>query len=215
MMKTLTRRNGFLRFLLPVAAGLVLMLFTGCEDDGGNLADGHDFGLNDPSLYVAMGDSITAAGWPAILAAQLGATVVNHSSGGARSSVGAGAVSGVLNRYKPGFLLILYGANDVINGENPEVTIANLRAMIVSAKVSQTIPVVGTLTPMSASHALYAGGANVLSSRIRSLAAEEGVAVADLEAGFGGDPSLIQGDGLHPTAAGSGRIASIFQSVIR
>jgi lysophospholipase L1-like esterase len=194
---------------------LVIAGVTGCESDGGGLGDGHDFGANDPSLYVAMGDSITAAGWPSVLAGKLGQPVVNRGVPGARSDQGAASVNGTLVRYKPGFLLILYGANDVINGGNYDSTIAYLRSMIRAAKANQTIPVIGTLTPMSASHEIWAESTRELSRRIRVMASEERCAVADLERAFGNNPEYILPDGLHPTAAGTERIASVFYGVIR
>jgi len=188
----------------------VLVIATGCEDDK-SLGDGHDFGDNDPDLYLAMGDSITAAGWPAILAGKLGKPVINYSSGGARSGVGASAVGGLLARYKPGYLLIMYGANDAINGADPDQTIANLQAMIAAARANQTIPVVATVTRMSGSHEAYAEAARNLSSRIRSLG---GAGKADVERSLGTNPDYFQRDGLHPTPAGSERIAATFYSAL-
>ena len=196
-----------------VLAGLVGL--CGCEDDSGNPAAGHDFGTNDPNVYAAMGDSITTYGWPAILAGQLGATVYNSSQGGAPSSTGASSVNGVLSRYKPGYLLILYGANDVIREYGRSSTMGNLRRMIQAAKANQTIPVIGTLTPMRDGHKLWAGSARALNEMIRQMAGEEGVAVADLERAFGDRADLLQPDGLHPTAAGSEVIASTFHGAVR
>ena len=205
----------WLSVLSSIALCLAIAGLTGCEGDSGGLGDGHDFGANDPNLYVAMGDSITAAGWPSILAGKLGAPVVNRGVPGARSDQGAASVNGTLSRYKPGFLLILYGANDVIHGANYDGPIAYLRSMIGAAKANQTIPVIGTLTPMSASHQLWAGGVTEMNRRIRAMASEEGCAVADLEGAFGNNPEYLLPDGLHPTAAGSERIASVFYGVIR
>ena len=87
--------------------------------------------------------------------------------------------------------------------------------MIRAAKASQTIPVIGTLTPMSASHELWAESTKELSRRIRAMAGEERCAVADLGKAFGSNPEYILPDGLHPTAAGTERIASVFYGVIR
>jgi lysophospholipase L1-like esterase len=49
-----------------------------------------------------------------------------------------------------------------------------------------------------------------LNGLIRTLADEEGVDCADLEAEFGSDESLILPDGLHPNAAGAAVIAQTF-----
>lgn len=193
---------------------LIVCLLVGCEGDSGPLGEGHNFGVNDPNLYLAMGDSITAAGWPGILAGKLGSTVINYSTGGARSDAGAAAVNGQLQRH-PGFLLILYGANDVINGHDPSATIENLRYMIRAAKANQTIPVIGTVTPMRGPHQAYDQAGGELSSRIRSLAHAEGAALADVRKAFGNGEGLLRSDGLHPTPAGSEKIASVFYSVLR
>jgi len=202
-------------YLCVVTLCAALAGLTGCESDGGGLGSGHDFGANDPDLYVAMGDSITAAGWPSVLAGKLGQPVVNRGVPGARSDQGAASVNGTLSRYQPGYLLILYGANDVIQGANLDSTIAYLRSMIRAAKANQSIPVIGTLTPMSESHQIWAETAKELSRRIRSMASEERCSVADLEKAFGNNPEYILPDGLHPTAAGTERIASVFYGVIR
>lgn len=202
------------RVLAMVAALVGIVFMAGCENSDDPLGSGHDFGPNDSNVYLAMGDSITAEGWPGILAGKLGKTVVNYSQGGARSGSGAAAVSGQLASRRPGYLLILYGANDAINGQDIEVSANNLRGMIQAAKANRTIPVIGTLTPMTGSHSLYAGAARALSARIRSLGGQEGTRVADLENAFGSNPDYLQGDGLHPTPAGSERIAQVFFSAL-
>src|SRR5450759_560088 len=48
------------RFICGSLLGGLLML-AGCESGNkSHLGDGHDFGRNNPNLYVALGDSITA-----------------------------------------------------------------------------------------------------------------------------------------------------------
>jgi lysophospholipase L1-like esterase len=85
--------------------------------------------------------------------------------------------------------------------------------MIQDAKARQTVPVLGTLTPMTGTHDLWASGVTALNPRIRALAAEEGARLADLEKAFGGSPEqYLQGDGLHPNAAGNEIIARVFGS---
>jgi lysophospholipase L1-like esterase len=209
-------RKMLMSMLMTGCLGAMLVLVAGCEGGGGgSAADGHDFGANDPNLYVAMGDSITAAGYPAHLSGMLGATVINGGTPGAWSDSGAGAVHSALSRYKPGFLLILYGANDTIHEANQDGTINNLRAMIQAAKANQTIPIIGTLTPMIRVHEGWAGRARELSKKIRAMASSEGCRVADLEKAFGHNDSLLQDDGLHPTDAGSQVIAKTFLGRIR
>lgn len=201
------------------ALALGASLFAGCE--GGDGGSSHDFGDNDPNVVVCMGDSITegylvaaADSYPAQLAGIIGKTVHNRGVGGARSSYGASTIDGVLSRYKPGYVLILFGANDVIHGGDQDEVISNLRGMVQRAKDNKTVPVIGTLTPMYAGHSTFNSGAIGLSVRIRAMAAEEGVDVADLEAAFGADESLLLSDGLHPNAASAKVIAETFAGYI-
>jgi lysophospholipase L1-like esterase len=197
-----------------LGCGLAALLLAGCEDGGGGSGNGGDFGNNDPNVYVAMGDSITAGGYPAVLAGMLGKPVINRGVGGAGSADGAARVQGILNSYKPGYLLILYGANDATHGHDPEATIGYLRSIIQTAKANKTVPVIGTLTPMSAEHAAYDAAASSLSAMIRAMAGEEKAAVADLESAFGGRSEYLEADGLHPNAAGTALIAQTFYDAL-
>jgi len=202
--------SSFTRF---VFAAFCILLWNGCENGGGS---DHDFGDNDSSVAVAMGDSITAleggnsTTYPAILGAMTGKTVVNAGSGGATSSAGAGSIAGILSGYKPGYVLILYGANDVISGTGLDNAVANLRSIIAAAKNNKTVPIVATLTPMYFEHEIFNGSAKALSTKIRQMASEEGCAVADLESAFGSNTSYFNDDGLHPNDSGLQVIADCF-----
>jgi lysophospholipase L1-like esterase len=203
----------FIRQLCLIVCALGL---NGCENGGSS----HDFGANNPNVAVAIGDSITAleggnsTTYPALLAQMAGMTVINEGSGGATSGDGAAKVTGVLREYSPGYLLILYGANDVIGGYGIDNAIANLRAIIVTAKNNNTVPVIATITPMCFSHSIFNGSASALNDRIRQLASEEGCDLVDLEAAFGSDTSLFNGDGLHPNDKGLQVIADNFAGAL-
>ncbi len=199
---------------LTVAAAAILM--TGCEGDS-SLGDGYDFGENDANVVVALGDSLTRGGfsgsgasYPAQLSAMIGKTVHNSGSSGEHSYEGATRVRSVLTRHRPGFLLILYGANDIVHGRSTESIIGNLRAIINAARDNQTIPVLGTLPPAYGLHDFMQGAIDGLNERIRQLAAEENVALAPVNAVFGDDPSLFLEDGLHPNEAGNTKLAEAF-----
>ena len=194
-----------------LALALAAPVWTGCEDGGdGSSAD---VGSNDINVAVALGDSITQGGYPSILAGITGKTVVDAGVGGTQASSGAGRIGGLLARHHPGFVLILYGANDIINDVARETTVANLRAMIQAAKGNMTIPVIATLTPMSGSHGIFEPNVEALNEQIRSLASSDGARLANLAGAFG-DPGLIGPDGLHPTSAGNNVIASVFAGKI-
>ena len=202
----------------------LLVLFCGCEDGGGS---GYDFGDNNRDLAVAIGDSITlglaesAPSYPARLSSYWGRPVVNAAGDGEHSSDGAGRVQGLLAQDRPGYLLILYGANDVLHFRDPSGTVENLRAIVRAANANRTRPILATLTPMARSHGIFNGGVIALNAQIRAMASQEGVALVDLERRFGNrdndaDPYTIDADdllmpgGLHPNATGNDLIARAF-----
>jgi len=203
-----------------IIALCALLAFTGCEHS--DSTPPHDFGSNDPNLYVAAGDSITEGdevgvtpgGYPAILASLLGKTVINQGYGGDTTISGMDVVNSALSTYRPGYILIMFGANDVIHSFDTETTIQNLQIMIEAAKTNNTIPVIATVLPMSLRHSIFEGGVEDLNPEIIKLADREGIIVVDLWTAFGTDPSLILDDGLHPTDAGNQVIAKAFYNAL-
>ena len=153
--------------IFGVAMLLLAGCLTGCEDSGGDDGDKGvgDVGSNNPDVYAALGDSITAGGngggdpYPPRLAAMTGKTVINHGVGGESTGGALARVGDILANDKPAALLILLGANDLIGNEGVDNAGANLRSIIQQAKANNTVPVVATLLPMRNVHALWAGGA--------------------------------------------------------
>ena len=201
------------------------VIMTGCEDSGsgGGGSDGsHDFGENDRNLYVAYGDSITygtglggSQSYPAQLSGILGKTVINAGSPGRWASDGVSGISSTLSRQKPGYILVLLGANDIVFGRNTDAIASNLRAIVQAAKNNNTIPIIATLTPVYDGHSFMTGGIDELNPKIKQMAKEEGIRMADLNNAFGDDRSLIQSDGLHPTTAGAAKMAQVFGSILQ
>lgn len=196
-----------------VAAGAV-WLVTGCEP--------YDFGTNSRYVYVAIGDSITSGNdhptivpYPDRLEAMLGRRVVNEGYDGMPSEFGAGVVEFVLETHRPGYLLILYGANDIIFGIDTDELIANLRRLIREARDNKTIPVLATLLPTFDSHEWMAPHVTFTNLRIRELARDEGVFLVDLEWLFDWNPEYILDDGLHPSESGTQLIADSFYEAVR
>lgn len=181
----------------------------------------HDFGDNSPDVYVCFGDSITkgvflsnsAEAYPARLQALLGKTVINEGINGSRSYQGANRVAQVLNRHKPGYLLTLYGVNDIGERSN-EAILKSLRHIIQSARNNKTIPVIATLTPVFGGRAWKEPSVRDLNERIRAMAGEENIPLADLEKAFDWDHSMFP-DGLHPNARGHELIAQTFYEVLK
>lgn len=170
----------------------------------------HYFGDKNPNVLLDLGDSITEHGYPALLDAMTVETVIDAGRGGQTAAEGANVVLSALVLYKPGYLLVLYGANDVIRGHSQNETINALRSIIRTAWSQLTIPIVGTLTPMSGPYIGYLARIEALNEQILQMAAEEGAFVADLYAAFQPDPASLLLEGLHPTAEGSQVIASTF-----
>jgi len=210
---------------LAVAALICLsfLLISGCEDSKSHLGDGHDFGSNSPTLYVAFGDSITYGSgvsaedsYPTKLAGMMMRTVINEGYPGAESYVGADMVQDVLDQYKPGFLLILFGINDLIMGHDEEETIGYLQYICQAAINNKTIPVIATLTPVSGEHHIWASGVDRLNVLIRQMAADMNVAIVDLDTAFNWDTTTyLQDDGLHPNVLGYNLMAVTFYDVVK
>lgn len=205
--------TAWMRLVLLLLAGWL----AGCEDDGGAIGSGHDFGTKDPNVIVALGDSITAGSelpgypaYPAILATKATRTVINAGASSQTSLEGTGRVESLIESYRAGYVFILYGANDIMRGIPREATIAALRSMVVAAKSRDTIPVLATLTPTTGPHSFMSSGINDLNFQIRQLASEQGVTLVDLAGAFGGGAGLILEDGLHPNEAGTDLIAASF-----
>lgn len=212
------KRRTVMWMAMCLAMAGIPMWFAGCEGGGGG-GSSHDFGANDPNVVACVGDSITrgyllgaADSYPAQLAGLTGKTVYNRGVDGARSSYGVSVTGSVLSSYKPGYLLILFGVNDLIHGGSYAAVIADLRTMVQAAKGNSTVPIVGTLTPTYGGHSFV--DVSALNNEIRTMASEEGVSVADLESAFGTDESLILSDGLHPSAAGAAVIARVFAGYV-
>jgi len=207
--------------LATAGAFALVFLATGCEDSQSHLSDGHDFGSNNPALYVAFGDSITygsgvadADNYPTKLAGMMMRTVINEGYPGAESYVGADLVNDILNDYKPGFLLILFGVNDLIMGHDEGETIGYLQYICQAAIDNKTIPVIATLTPVTGEHHAFASGIDRLNVLIRQMAADMNVALVDLDAAFKWDPLYLQEDGLHPNELGYNLMALTFYDVV-
>ncbi len=204
-------------------AALVAVFLTACggDDGGGSSNSAPDFGDNDPNVVVAIGDSITegrcvpaGAPYPSRVAGLTGKTVINQGKCGELTSGGAARIGGVLSKYKPGYVLILYGANDAIFGYGTDAFIDRLRSVIGAVKANKSVAIVGTVLPMYDSHAYAEGRAADYSSAIRSLAREMNVRLADVRKEFGSERSFLLEDGLHPSDSGNQLLAFTFEDDI-
>lgn len=211
-------------YAVPLAALLVAFSFfaAGCLDDSGELGADFDFGDNDKNVVLAMGDSITSGSgnpdtppWPALFAGMVNKTVINEGIGGTQSASGAARINGNLARYKPGYVIIFYGANDAIHSTPVENTEAALRSMVRAAKANRNIPVLANVIHMTGGRMIYNGNVDVINERIQRIASEEGAPLANVDKAISRSPETYLRDGLHPNELGNELIALTFLDVFR
>ncbi len=119
-------------------------------------------------------------------------------------------MNSVLSRHKPGYLPILYGANDLLHAATRQAQSAICVTSSRRRKTIKTVPVISTLTPMTGDYHLWDSGEQRLSNAIRALANEEGAWLVDAAAEFDHDPGYMSIDGLHPNDAGCQLLAHAF-----
>lgn len=187
-------------------------MIIGCESSS---SDGWDFGDNDPNLVACIGDSIThgynseGTPYPSRLASLSGKNILNFGSPGTTTSHGVSIIGSAVAR-KPGYVCILYGANDAIHGRSIDVAKENLRQIITVCKAHQCKPIIATPSKMIRSHSIFDPAAEQMAIAIRQLAKEEGVALVDLYKAFGDGEAFLVSDGLHLNDAGNDLVAQQF-----
>jgi lysophospholipase L1-like esterase len=181
-------------------------------------------GNNYPNLYLGYGDSITYGDGSSdkqgyvlklqnLLGGHLGrAEVKAWGRPGTNSAEGATRTKVTMRWYNPAYLLILYGTNDwqdqTCQNQGPAAcfTIDSLRSMIEDAKDYETLPVLATIIP--GNPARVPAGRNAwnddMNARIKALAGQQNVTLADLNAEFkaAGNLSALFADDVHPNDAG-------------
>ena len=192
-------------------------------------------GTNRPNVYMGFGDSITIGegspdnrgyrpGLEDRLAGFFGrGTVVSEGVDATRSNAGANRIDISLNRARPAYTLILYGTNDFnvldCKVNPPCFTIDSLRDIVLSARGSRSLPILSTIIPANPNGALqpdrnqWVAAMNV---RIRALAKEMSVPLADPEPLFLKDPAFdrLYTDHVHPNNSGYDHIAEAFFAAI-
>jgi len=171
-----------------------------------------------PKTVLVLGDSLSAAhniaadaGWVHLLEVRLGKMeppwrVVNASISGETTLSGRHHLPGLLKTYQPAVLVLELGANDGLRGLPLDAMKDNLAAMIDMARQAHAkVLLLGIELPVNygpryrdALRAVYADLARRKQTALVPFLLE-GVAL---------DPSRMQEDGLHPTAAGEPAVFS-------
>ncbi|MBI5162537.1 MAG: arylesterase [Magnetospirillum sp.] len=164
-----------------------------------------------PVRILAFGDSLTA-GWglpagqsfaeqleKALRAEGLDVTVINAGVSGDTTAGGRARLDWALGD-RPDVAIVELGANDGLRGLDPKQVYANLDAILTRLRAEKVrIVLAGMLVPPNFGRA-YADSFRAVFSR---LAAEHPVVFYPFFLdGVATDPTLNQGDGLHPNAKG-------------
>ena len=181
-----------------------------------------------PPVITVLGDSITAGlglqardAMPAQLQASLtrmgviaqvrAAGVSGDTSGGGLARVNFSVASDTA------LCVVALGGNDLLQGIEPRVTKANLRAILQSLR-SRGIGVV--LVGVGAPPLIGAAYAREFNALYPALAKEFAAPLyPNILAGVGGQRQLMQGDGIHPNAAGAriigGKLAPLVAEALK
>jgi len=165
-----------------------------------------------PKTVLVLGDSLSAAhniaanqGWVHLLEVRLGKMeppwrVVNASISGETTLSGRHHLPALLETYKPSVLVLELGGNDGLRGLPLPAMKENLAAMIDMARQAHArVLLVGIELPVNYGPRYR----EALRGVYVDLARSKGTALVPfLLEKVALDPSLMQADGLHPTAAG-------------
>jgi len=145
-------------------------------------------------------------------------TVRNQGQSGEQTTDGRRRLTGVIAGGAYDVLLLMEGANDLLTADQQKIgpAASNMQFMVRDAKSRGMKVYVGTLPPQDPlaccpRRGSGAGLVGPFNDSLRSMASAEGVPLVDVNSAFNGDTkTLIDFDGLHPTAAGYQKIADTF-----
>ncbi len=174
-------------------------------------------------VLVAFGDSLTAGfgadpgkSYPDYLQRDIdkkgyGWRVMNEGVSGDTTTDGLARLPEVIAQ-KPEIVILELGANDGLRGLPITTTKANLEQMIQQLQAAGARVVLAGMTLPPNYGPDYI---KPFESLYKELASKYKVTLIPfLLAGVGGNPALMQQDGLHPTAAGNRRVAENVMAVI-
>jgi lysophospholipase L1-like esterase len=183
---------------------------------------------------LTMGDSITK-GWPYVVYNQYGtrrgmyqpelerllgtanipSRVYNWGVGGEMTYEGVNRITTVLGSRAADYILIMEGANDVLNGTSSTTTQINIGIMVDKSLQRGVTPIVGTITPNTTKGSLYDNKiTNDYNPKLVSMASQKSVLIADQYGALRPEWAQLNNDQLHPNIAGYKMVARTWYLVI-
>ncbi len=211
---------------------ITAMLFAGCNQKPSattesNTEKSATTEASQQKTILFFGDSLTAGyglddvseAFPGVIqhiidSVKLPYKVVNAGLSGETTAGGVGRIAWVLKQ-KPDIFVLELGANDGLRGIPVTETSKNLQAIVdsVKSKYSNTkLMLLGMMVPPN----MGAAYANDFKTVFPTIAKKNKMALVPfLLNGVGGNPSLNQKDGIHPTAKGAKIVAGNVWSVLK
>ncbi|WP_446011807.1 SGNH/GDSL hydrolase family protein [Candidatus Electrothrix sp.] len=173
--------------------------------------------LSYADVILCFGDSITAGyratPYPTNLQNMYGSSsgtqVINAGIGGEDTYNGVNRFDGELAKYSPDYVVIMEGANDVMEGISSSTTTFNLNNMVQQAVNAGATPILSTITPNISKSGYQPENYN---PGIIELAQNNNITLVDTYSNVVSDWSNLNVDGIHPNEAGSQTIAQGFYS---
>ncbi|MDI3325109.1 arylesterase [Pontibacterium granulatum] len=168
--------------------------------------------ISQATTLLVLGDSLSAAygiaperGWVALLDKRLqqqgyAVSVVNASISGETTQGGLSRLPRLLEQHQPDIVLLELGANDGLRGTFPPVIRSNLNRLTqLSKQQGARVLVLGMQLPPNYGPAYTRRFAEVFTGVAET---HDTALVPFFMEKVALEPSLMQGDGLHPNAAG-------------
>ncbi len=209
-------------FKIEDAGSLGGMQLLKISDSGPCLATAA--GNSDSNIVVALGDSFTAGygappgkSYPDYLEEYLNNSgyyykVLNFGRNGASSGGGLKQLAAI-EKKKPVLVIVILGANDMLDGLSIAQTTANLNAIVSSLQRSGSKVILGELTLSKDYGATYIQEFHAM---FLSLPKQYNVPLdSDLYHDLTGVPGMLQDDQVHATADGNAQVAQNVLPVVR
>ncbi|CAK8719220.1 MAG: Lysophospholipase L1 [Candidatus Electronema aureum] len=173
--------------------------------------------LASKETVVCFGDSITAGykaiGYPVYLQSMKSSSlnVVNAGLGGEDTYRGVARMKKVLAANRPKYVVIMEGANDVVEGISPSTTTYDLNNMALQVKRAGGIPIMSTITPNTARRSYVPENYN---PSIIQMAYKGRFTLVNTYSRMASSWRSITFDGIHPNDTGSKMIAEGFAEAL-